>query len=256
MKLNKILVAALIAASSASSMAAITSGLNTGNGELMLVLWNPTDKVSYVKDLGILMDSFNGTVDSAVYSLNDSFFASFLAVATTAADTRFAVVASEGLSPRRVFTTIDTSATTSTPMNGSGNVVANNWLDGFIAANNVNTYARGDHGTNPSGNGSSWAQLENGNAYAVTNIARMQNASQAWTNSNFVGTDAVFRSLTNTSNAGGNQAIQSTFEGVWKVQNNAGVYSAVYAVPEADGIAMALAGLGALGFVALRRRQN
>lgn len=255
MKLNKILAAALIAASSASSMAAIDSGFVSGNGELMLVLWNPTNQVSYVKDLGITMNSFNGTVDSAVYTLSDSFFASFLSIATTAADTRFAVVAGDNLSPRRIFTTIDTAG--STPLSGQGNINANAWLDGFVSANNVNTYAKGDHGTNA--NGSSYAQPGDLKAYAVTDIARMQNSAQAWSNSNFVGTDAAFRSLTNTGTTGGNAAIQATFDGVWKVQNNAGVYSANYsvaAVPEADGIAMGLAGLGALGFVAFRRRQN
>jgi MYXO-CTERM domain-containing protein len=43
------------------------------------------------------------------------------------------------------------------------------------------------------------------------------------------------------------------------VTNTGGAFTANYtvaAVPEADGIAMALAGLGALGFVALRRRQS
>jgi hypothetical protein len=258
MKLNKILAAALVAASSASSMAAIIAPVS-GNGELTLVMWDAVDKVSYVKDLGLTLDAFTAVSTNSIspYVLNDSFFASFLAIAnTTTSDIRFAVVGGDNVNAggRRIFTTIDNTVT---PLTGSLNVSANNYLGNLQSAQNLPS-AQGDHDTNL--NGSSYAIVGDSvaNRYALPNIPTLQNALTGWTTGNVVGTDAQFRSFLNTTTTG-TQATQTTFDGLWSVANIGGAATLSYtvaAVPEADGIAMALAGLGALGFVALRRRQS
>ena len=256
MKLNKILAAALIAASSASSMAAIITP-GTGNGELSLVLWDAVDKVSYTKDLGVTLDAFDPAA-ALSYSLNDTYFASFLAIAnTTAGGISFAVIGGDSVAAggRRVFTTIDNTVT---PLSGSLTVSANSYINAFQFANNL----LGDNQTNT--NGSSFALPADGQAYALFGIGSnvgvpgLLNAATGWTTGNAIGTDAAFRGF-NAASTGGTQAAQTTFAGVWNVVNTGGAFTANYsvaAVPEADGIAMALAGFGALGFVALRRRQS
>jgi hypothetical protein len=252
MKLNKILAAALVAASSASSMAAIISN-TPGNGELFLVMWDAVDKVSYTKDLGIQIDSFD-PAGGLSFALNDTFFTSFLNIAnTTTSDIKFAVIGGDNLTAggKRVFTTVDNAVT---PLTGSLNTSANNFLSTFISNTNLPS-ANGNHSTTL--NGSSFAQ-EGVNTYALPNVPSLQNAATGWTTGNVVGTDAAFRRFLSL-NTSGTQATQTTFEGLWSVTNTGGAFTANYtvaAVPEADGIAMALAGLGALGFVALRRRQS
>lgn len=256
MKLNKILAAALVAASSASSMAAIIAPVS-GNGELTLVMWDAGDKVSYVKDLGIQLDSFDPTT-SLSFALSDSFFASFLAIAsTTTSDIQFAVVGGDNTAPggRRIFTTIDNAVT---PLSGSLNNSANNFLGNLQSAQNLPN-VQGDHDTNV--NGSSYAIVGDptpGGRYALPNIPSLQNTATGWTTGNVIGTDSAFRSFLSL-NTSGTQATQKTFDGLWSVVNTGGSFTANYtvaAVPEADGIAMALAGFGALGFVAFRRRQS
>lgn len=255
MKLNKILAAALIAASSASSMAAIIAPVS-GNGELTLVMWDAGDKVSYVKDLGIQLDSFDPTT-SLSFALSDTFFASFLTIAnTTTSDIQFAVVGGDNLATggRRIFTTIDNAVT---PLTGSLNNSANNFLGNLQSAQNLPS-AQGDHDTNL--NGSSYAIVGDSvaNRYALPNIPSLQNTATGWTTGNVVGVDAQFRSFLSL-NTSGTQATQRTFDGIWNVVNTGGAFTANYnvaAVPEADGIAMALAGFGALGFVVFRRRQS
>ena len=113
MKLNQILTATLVAASSVPAVASIALP-NTGNGELFLVMWDQVDTVSYTKDLGIRMDSFDPNAPLS-FALNDDKFAGFLAVAnTTASDIKFAVMAGDsvaGLGPRRLFSTVDNAVT-------------------------------------------------------------------------------------------------------------------------------------------------
>jgi hypothetical protein len=256
MKLNKILAAALVAASSVPAMAAIITPSPSGNGELTLVMWDAGDKVSYVKDLGIQLDSFNPAT-GLTFALSDTFFASFLAIAsTTTSDIQFAVVGGDNVAAggKRLFTTIDNTVT---PLTGSLNTSANNWLGSFQAAQNLPS-TQGDHDTNLNGSSYSIVGDSVANRYALPNITSLQNTATGWTTGNVVGTDAKFRSFLSL-NTSGTQATQTTFDGVWSVVNSGGSFTANYtvaAVPEADGIAMALAGLGALGFVALRRRQS
>jgi hypothetical protein len=152
MKLNKILAAALVAASSASSMAAIISN-TPGNGELFLVMWDAVDKVSYTKDLGIQIDSFD-PAGGLSFALNDTFFTSFLNIAnTTTSDIKFAVIGGDNLTAggKRVFTTVDNAVT---PLTGSLNTSANNFLSTFISNTNLPS-ANGNHSTTL--NGSSFA---------------------------------------------------------------------------------------------------
>lgn len=262
MKLNQILAAALVAAASVPAMASIGAPL-TGNGELFLVVWDEADKVSYTKDLGIFMDDFaaNSTAPLS-YALDDGFFTAFLGVAaTTPSDLKFAVIAGDSVGTRRIFTTVDSDVTAYT---NSGITSGTNYLNNYTSAQ-VTASANTNHAGAVSINGTSYDVSPN-TAYFNTQFgptfqgtSATANGGAPWSNSVLVGTSAVFRSFSSQGTAGGTQTPQSTFAGLWTVANVGGAYTASYsvaAVPEADGIAMALAGFGALGFIARRRRAN
>ena len=255
MKLNQILAAALVAVSAVPATAAILPG-GTGNGELFLVVWDEGDKVSYVKDFGVTLDAFNGNADLN-YALNDANFAGFLAVAnTTATDIKFAVIGSDSAGTKRIFTTVDSAVT---PYNNGRLTSGTGYLNAFTQ-NQVTVSANTTHAGPGSVNGTSYDVAPN-NAYFGTQFGStfLNSAEGTWTNSVLVGTAAVFRSFSSVGTAGGTQTLKSDFAGVWNVTQNNGAWTAAYsvaAVPEADGIAMALAGFGALGFLSLRRRQG
>ena len=255
MKLNQILAAALVAASAVPAVASIALP-NTGNGELFLVLWDEGDKVSYVKDLGIFQNDFNPTANLS-FGLSDANFAGFLGVAnTTATDIKFAVIGGDSAGVRRLFSTIDSAVT---PFNNIQLTNTTSYLNTF-ANNQVTVSANTTHAGPAAVNGTSFDVAPNFAYFnAQSGPTFLNNFQGGYTNSVLVGTAAVFRSFSSNGTAGGNQTVQSDFAGVWNVTQNNGAWTAAYsvaAVPEADGIVMALAGFGALGFLSLRRRQG
>lgn len=257
MKLNQILAAALVAAASVPAMASI--GLpNTGNGELFLVVWDAADQVSYTKDLGIAMDSFDGNA-ALNFALDDANFLGFLGVAnTTVSDLKFAVMAGDTVgsgtaAPKRLFTTVD-RATTALGNQPMTTAVAN--MDTY-ANYQVTASLHTTHEGPVAVNGTSYDTAGNNAYFLAYNGPTLNNALVGWTNGNVVGTSAVFRSFSQNGTSGGTATIKSDFAGMWNVAQSAGAYTATYnvaAVPEADGVLMALAGFGAIAFVGRRRR--
>ena len=200
----------------------------------------------------------NGNADLS-YALNDANFAGFLGVAnTTATDIKFAVIGSDSAGQKRLFSTVDSVVT---PYN-TGNLTSGTGYLNAFTNNQVTVSANTTHAGPGSVNGTSYDVAPN-NAYFGTQFGSTflnSIVSGGWTNSVLVGTSAVFRSFVQAnSTAGGVQTIKTDFAGVWNVSQSNGAWTAAYsvaAVPEADGIVMALAGFGALGFLSLRRRQG
>ena len=255
MKLNQILVAALVAASAVPAMASIQLG-NTGNGELFLVVWDEGDKVSYVKDLGVTLDAFNPNANLS-YALSDANFAGFLGVSnTTATDIKFAVIGSDSAGTKRLFSTVDS---VDTPYS-NGNLTSGTGYLNTFANNQVTVSQHTTHEGSAAVNGTSYDVAPNGAYFGTQSGSTFLNSIQGtWTNSVLVGTSAVFRSFNSIGTGGITQTVKSDFAGVWNVTQSNGAYTAAYtvaAVPEADGLVMALAGFGAVGFLSLRRRQD
>lgn len=267
MKLKQIAAAVAIAAASASSFATISLPA-TGNGELFAVVLDRADQVSYLIDLGLSMDLgvvgaslFDGS-SSYSYSLNSANFGNFLAAAaTTTNDLEFAVmggdaVGSTASAPRRLFTTVNQTTT------NLGNGLLTN------AVNNMTTFANYQaleatgqtHTTVDNGDG--WASVGSNAYFLQANFDTFNGvtSSAGWANTNVAGTSALMRTFATSSTSGGAATVQNTLAGAWTLdQVSPGAYALNYtvaAVPEANGLALLLAGVSAMGFVGRRRKDQ
>jgi hypothetical protein len=258
MKLRSLAAAAAIALATGPALANIDFPL-TGNGELVVVVVDRADGASYLLDLGVSLNDFNGS-GSYSYTLGGDNFNAFLtAAAATSGDLEFAVfggdsVGSTASNPRRLFSTINSTTT------DLGNTQLTN------ATNNTTTFLNYQLTDAPTqthttvANGDSWAAAGN-NAYFLQFASdSYNNQAPGWLNTNTLGTEAAFRGFATSSTSGGAQTIKSDFTGTWSLQNAAGSYVLTYGgtapIPEAEGLFLLMAGLGAMAFVGRRRRER
>jgi hypothetical protein len=266
MKLKTIAAAVALAAAAVPAMAAISNS-TTGNGELVVVVLDRTDGASYLLDLGLSMDpgvagatAFDGNGNYNVTLSGANFDAFLTAAAATNNTLEFAVFAGDTIgtnaaNPKRLFSTVNATTTD----------LANSGVNGATA--NMSTFlnyqfdATGQtHSTLDNGDG--WATAGN-NAYFLQSLAgddKFNIPTLTWLNTNDVGTNAAFRSFSTSSTSAGAASNKTDFVGTWSLQNNGGVYTLAYAstpaIPEADGIVLLMAGLGAIAFVGRRRRDH
>jgi hypothetical protein len=268
MVLKKIALAAALATAGSPALAFLSTP-STGNGELVFVLVDRTDQVSYLLDLGLSLDAgvagatqFDGNATYS-YSLGGANFQAFLSAAAAQPGTlEFAVFGGDntgtGAGSRRMFSTVNA---VDTPLSNGLQTNANANMTTFMGFN-ISEATGATHSTVDNGDG--WASVGNNAYFLQVPMDSFNNvtASQGWLNTNAVGTKATFRgfstSLTSaTSNGTPTQKVD--FAGTWSVDNAGGVYTLSYGggtvpIPEADGILMLMAGLGAMAFVGRRRR--
>jgi len=255
--------AAMIAASPAF---AVLKGPDDGGAELFLTVWSATAALggtgninsSYTLDLGVsLLDMIaNNSVNNYINVLlgSDSLFNTFISTVntTTAGALQFNVTAAS-----RGYVGLDTPTNVllSTVAGPTLGTVTN--LQSGIALDQIALFADGVNGIGSHGtqaNGSSVAT--SGNAYFMANQSNNWQSSTPL-NSKAVGTNAVFGSYTQNG-FGQSATTTSVFPGTFFFgQSTPNVYSLQYqvaAVPEPTGYALALAGLGLIGFVGARRK--
>lgn len=268
----KVLVAALALAATLPASAAMTKTAGTGGGDssLILTLLDTTAGVSATFYLGFSKSSFvqtaNGNWDLSTGNYA-SAWSSFWGVAS-AANTQYSVFAGDALGAgsgeQSIFTTVASTWTT-TSNSVLGNMQAS--FDAYILANN----AIGNHGA--VADGASFATLATGgSAYAGVGPAlgsggKIGNAGGD-TNA-LIGTNMSVFNIVRSSTNNINPATATKLSVLDTLANgtknpyfnmsNTGTLTytaAVAAVPEADTSAMMLAGLGLMGFIARRRRNN
>ncbi len=257
MKLKLIALAAMLAAGSAN--AAIDNGKLSGNGEMFLVVNDAVAGYSFVGDLGIAMDSFNGAVSQS-FNLNGfSQWGSFMtAIGGNLNNAVFAVLAQDSLgstagadrmlvSTSSAVSEADMEATKSNNF-ASAATQMNTWLDSL---NNNTNVVGGDMNT-----------VANGSAYSVVGSGTyFDDEIQGYIKNKLtysVYTDANEAAKFGMQVTGGTQSslaatIYTPYAGSFTVDGTTLAYT-VAAVPEAETYAMMLAGLGLVGFMVSRRR--
>jgi hypothetical protein len=259
----KVLVAALALAATLPASAAMTktAGVGGGDSSLILTLLDTTAGVSATFDLGFSKSSFvqtaNGNWDLSTGNYA-SAWSSFWGVASTA-NTQYSVFAGDALGSasgdQSMFTTVastwvKTSNTTLGQMQAS--------FDTYIVANN----AIGNHGA--VADGASFAtSLTGGSAYAgvgpalgtAGKIGNFGGDTNALIGTNMSVFNIVRNGTSGVTEATATKLSVAGFNPYFNMSNT-GALTYVAAVPEADTSAMMLAGLGLMGFIARRRRNN
>ena len=253
--------AAMIAASPAF---AALNGPDDGNAELFLTVWQQagvnggTLNSSYTLDLGVsLLDMIaNKGVNNYINTLlgSDSLFNTFIgSVNTTTPGALQFNVAAATRGGLNTPTDVMLGTVAGANLGSLTNVQLSIALDQVLVfVGGVNSV--GNHSTVPNGSSVSTS----GDAYFMANQSNNWNGSSPL-NSKAAGTNAVFGSYTQNG-FGGGQVTKSVFDGTFFFGQTApNVYALQYqvaAVPEPTGYALALAGLGLIGFVGSRRSKS
>ncbi len=257
----KMIVAAAGLVISAASQATITPTTNIGGSDLLLNVWEQgapggQPDQSFTLDLGITFSQFVAASSSSATLTTllstDSTWTSFLSSSDTA-DTgalQWSVIASGNkVNTRPAIFGTSTVGSDPTTAGGSGFLVnsdlnaANTQVSATI--NNLNTAA------NPN---EQVAQKGTGSYYQDLSLANFNGAGFA--NNNAIGATAAVWTASNISGGNTTAAVMKQLAGTMTFSQAGGSYVLSYnvaAVPEAQGVGMALCGLAALGFLVRRR---
>jgi hypothetical protein len=272
--IKKIFAGTTLAVAMASSQAALITP-STGDGELMVVLYNLANNNSLVVDLGKTLSTFD-TALNQTFSLSSSpYWSTFIGSAGNNPIT-YAVLGADSTGPingvvgaKNLFVTAlsgsapaNISNTTLSTRAGNFNTFQgnlNNGPTGPTYSFNHDTATDGSSLDTTSGTNTSFSFLSNNLASSLTMVATTAAAElfQYTTSAGTSGANATivdFYSATETpTNTGGVFSVNQA-TGVLSYLGDPGVV--VNPVPEASEWAMMLSGLGMLGLMVRRRRNN
>lgn len=263
MKFNLKHIAIAAAMVAASPAFAASNGPADGNGSLFLNVWQVsgsnggTVSASYTLDLQKTFADFaaNKGVDKYIDQvINDSYFSQMLSAATgSPSKLLFSVfggdqgVSSPSNTLITTFTTANAKPSSGLELNGALDNIAN-----FTGALQSTGSFVPDAGGNPTIGGASYNTA--GAAYYGSGATLNTLVGNSSPNSGFVGSKLGVAQFTDA----GSSIVKDIYQGTFFLgqQIPGGQYSLVYAVPEPEGYALALAGLCAIGFVSRRRKTS
>jgi hypothetical protein len=275
--LNKIFAGTTLALAALSSQAAIIQPAS-GNGELMVVLYTGGNSNSFVVDLGVTIGSFDTTINQSFNLSTSPYYATFLSNNGGVSPVGFAVLGGDQSGLNTVAGAKNfffTSAANTTPSAPTNLTLATRLgaLDSFQQALNSNsgpvtpTFS-GNHDTltdgsslSTSGTGPTSFSVLNAGVISPSGITMVAAGSQAelFKLSTAAGASSATTTLTDffsaiedPSNLGGVFSLNATTG----VLDFVGAPSVVNPVPEASEWAMMLSGLGMVGLMVRRRRNN
>lgn len=260
MKLKLIAAAALLAATGAAN-AAIDNGL-TGNGELFFTAWDGASSYSY--DLNTTIDAFQSSVSAVgsgtyVNATLDALFTTYLSTANLSS-LLWNIVAVDANGPRRIIDTFSSLPANTVAADQTRNAIGA--TASFITAVNTGITAQGN------GNSAVFAVNTPGYANNTTGLRfGSNNGGSALFSINNTGTAANNTYATGLGmvliGAGASGVAATTFAPI--VDDGFAVRAyldtttgnvTISAVPEPETYAMLLAGLGLMGAIARRRRNQ
>lgn len=270
MKLKlKYLVAALGLVASVPSFATIADPtFGAAQDELFLVVWElgvagKTDQ-SFTLDTGITYANFLANANSsqtlADILSTDATFQAFLATSSLP-DLQYAVIGGKTAlpAPATLLSTVHVGDESQVALGTNNQTTgALNQLGPFLTAVNVTgTHPGGvavnGESSNPTGSSAYFMDINNplqyyNNAFGGT-----------WSNSNLIGVSSEFTTLAKVFGGPTKPGKEVVLPGIVNFAQVGTDYVLSYtvaAVPEPTGLGMALAGLGVLGFIGLRRKQG
>ncbi len=279
----KLIVAALGLIASASSFAGITQVQTAGGGNLFLAVYekgasNGAPDQSFTLDLGINTDTFYASRGSfqnwaTLTASTDAIWAQFLATSYIP-ELQFAVIGAKSTGTS-TSAAVASSVFSTVTLGNEGSVVgasaaaqnSNGQLSVMIAGT-INSYTQNVSGTGThltQNGGESLNTIGSGAYFQDSNMSAF-NGQLKFTNNNAVGSAPVeFTQLYRVPGGSSVKAAQAVQTGSVSFVQSGGDYVLTYGanlaspvtpVPEASTYALLLSGLGALGFVARRRKQK
>jgi hypothetical protein len=274
---KKLLTGTALAVAAMSTQAAIIQP-STGAGELMAVVFNPANNYSFILDLGVTLTTFNPANNQSFVLSTSPYWAQFTAALGTGVAT-FGVLGADSAGPaaladaRRLWVTTNEGSSPVTPLaNGDlANLatLTNTFQQTINGGTNVSATFLANHSSVTDGSSlslvpsttTSFSTLDNG--VLAPSLALMVNA----------GSKAELFKYGTTAGASGLASTLTDFYGDTETSSNVGAYftlntatgtldyvgapgAVVNPVPEASEWAMMLSGLGMLGLMVRRRRNN
>jgi len=265
MKLKLIATAIALTLSAASHATNIVLPTTAGGSDVLLSVWEQgaagAPDQSFTLDTGINMAAFlaNPTSLSATLLSTDSLWSSFLA-SSNVASLQWAVEASgkvvspnpaDGTGKQPSILSTITAGTTAAATGQFTVVIGGMNTQNQFYINALNTNANPLESVNAKGTNAYFQGLQMDSWNLQTN-----GVNGPWTASNALGTSAQVLQLTNSKNSpdvGYSNLLAGTISFAQSGANYVLSYN-VAAVPEAPASMMALAGLGMLAFLAVRRK--
>lgn len=261
LKLKHIAAATVLLASAYANATILTTVTPGTGGEMMLSVWQEgtpgfTDQ-SFAFDTGITTQQFLASKSTsqiwATLGASDAVWSGFLA-STNLATLKYSVMGGQAFVPATVFATVTAGEEANIAgiySNGRVTTMTTGPMNGYMGNVNVT----GTHLTQA--NGESVNQKGSGAYYQDSNMISFNGTG--WNNGNDIGVTSEFTSYRRAPGGTSVTGIEQVMPGsisFAKVGNDYVLSYTVAAVPEASGSALALAGFGIMGFVAVRRRKS